>query len=191
MNPVPSTNSKVSHRPPGAVWAAGIAILLLVGWIDEITGYEIHLPALYFAPVALLAWNVGLRDGLIMVVLATITWYLADRGAGHTYQSWFDGYLNAAMEMIAYAVVAYTVSRVRRELTIEKQLNAQLSKALSEINRLEGLLPICSSCKKIRKPDNTWQQIEEFVSQRTEATFTHGLCPECTKKLFPGISLGN
>ena len=173
------------------VWVAGIAILLVVGWIDYITGYDIHLPALYFAPVALLSWNVNLRAGLVMVMLATVTWFLADRGAGHTYTNWFDGYLNAAMEMAAYSVVAYTVSRVRRELTIEKRLNAELSKALAEINRLEGLLPICAACKKIRMEDNSWEQIEAYVSQRTEAKFTHSLCPECAGRLFPTVSVKN
>jgi hypothetical protein len=174
---------------PAWVWVLGIAILLAVGWIDFVTGYEIHLPALYFAPVALLSWRVGLRDGLIMVVLATITWYLADEGSGHHYQSWIDGYLNAAMEMVAYSVVAYTVARVRRELTIEKRLNAELLRALTEIKRLKGLLPICASCKKIRKEDGSWEQIESYVTKRTDAQFTHGYCPECARTLFPDVPL--
>ncbi|MEI9897445.1 MAG: hypothetical protein WDN28_27210 [Chthoniobacter sp.] len=188
MNPAPPRSSTIRTIQPILAWSIGFAILLAVGWVDLITGYEIHLPALYFAPVALLAWNVGLRSGLAMVVFATITWFLADRGAGHPYASWYDGYLNALMEMLAYSVVAYSVARVRRELTIEKGLNAELSHALAEIKRLEGLLPICASCKRIRQEDNTWEQIEIFVTKRTDAKFTHGLCPECANALFPGIS---
>jgi hypothetical protein len=176
---------------PGSAWAMGMGILLVVGWVDFITGYEIHLPALYFAPVALLAWNVSLRAGLAMVVLATVTWYVADRGAGHPYAAWYDGYLNALMELAAYSVVAYTVARVRRELVIEKKLNAELSEALAEIKRLEGLLPICASCKKIRKDDNSWEAIEVYVTERTDAKFSHGLCPDCMQKLFPDYPLEN
>lgn len=195
MNPTTTTSSAVPTLQPIPAWIIGFATLLVVGWVDYVTGYEIHLPVLYFAPVALLAWNVGLRAGLIMVVFATITWFLADHGAGHPYAAWYDGYLNALMEMTAYSVVAYSVARVRQELTIEKRLNAELSQvntelsqALAEIKRLEGLLPICSSCKRIRKDDNTWEQIEVFMSKRTDATFTHGICPDCVAKLFPGIS---
>lgn len=185
MNPTATTNSTVPAFRPLPAWILGFAVLLVVGWVDYVTGYEIHLPALYFAPVALLAWNVGLRAGLVMVVFATVTWFLADRGAGHPYAAWYDGYLNALMEMIAYSVVAYSVARVRQELTIEKRLNAELSQALAEIQRLEGLLPICSSCKRIRKDDNSWEQFEVFITTRTNARFTHGLCPDCTRTLFP------
>ena len=91
MNPASTTIPEIRRFRPVMIWAAGLAILGIVGWLDYITGYEIHLPALYFAPVALLSWNVGLRAGLVMVVLATGTWYVADRGAGHPYQSWFEG----------------------------------------------------------------------------------------------------
>jgi len=188
VNPTTTTSSAVPTFQPIPAWAIGFAVLLVVGWVDYITGYEIHLPALYFAPVALLAWNIGLRAGLTMVVFATITWFLADRGAGHPYAAWYDGYLNALMEMIAYSVVAYSVARVRQELTIEKRLNAELSQALAEIKRLEGLLPICSSCKRIRQDDNTWEQIEVFMTKRTDATFTHGICPDCARTLVPGVS---
>lgn len=188
MTPVLSKNSTWQPLRPIPAWTIGFVILLVVGWVDDVTGYEIHLPVLYFAPVALLAWNVGLRAGLLMVVFATVTWFLADRGAGHPYAAWYDGYVNALMEMAAYSVVAYSVARVRRELTIEKQLNAELSQALAEIKRLEGLLPICSSCQRIRKEDNTWEQIEVFMTKRTDATFTHGLCPDCARTLFPGAA---
>lgn len=55
----------------------------------------------------------------------------------------------------------------------------------SEIRRLRGLLPICSSCKKIRNDGGIWEQIEKYVSEHSEAEFSHGLCPECAPKMFP------
>jgi hypothetical protein len=62
---------------------------------------------------------------------------------------------------------------------------ASFKRAQKEIKTLEGLLPICSSCNKIRTTDNSWHLIEKYISERTEATFTHGLCPDCAKRLYP------
>jgi FtsH-binding integral membrane protein len=63
----------------------------------------------------------------------------------------------------------------------------ELRKALSEVKILSGLLPICSNCKKIRDDQGSWSQMELYIHQHSEAEFTHSLCPECAKKLFPGF----
>lgn len=55
---------------------------------------------------------------------------------------------------------------------------------LAEINVLEGLLPICASCKKIRDSNNTWQPIETYIERRANVSFSHGLCQECKEKLY-------
>ncbi|MGE5894335.1 MAG: chemotaxis protein CheB [bacterium] len=57
--------------------------------------------------------------------------------------------------------------------------------ALSNVKKLTGLLPICASCKKIRNDEGYWKQIESYVSEHSEAEFTHGICPECAAKLYP------
>jgi cyanate permease len=62
---------------------------------------------------------------------------------------------------------------------------ANLKRALKEIRTLEGLLPICSSCHKIRSADNQWNILEKYIAERTQATFTHSLCPECARRLYP------
>ncbi|MDA3925037.1 MAG: hypothetical protein PF904_10105 [Kiritimatiellae bacterium] len=54
---------------------------------------------------------------------------------------------------------------------------------------LEGVLPVCASCKKIRDDKGAWQQVEEYVRDRSDAEFSHGICPECAKKLYPGLDL--
>ncbi len=64
-----------------------------------------------------------------------------------------------------------------------------LDRALGKIELLERLIPICAYCKKVRKPDSnpkdlkSWESIETFVGERTTASFTHGICPECADKL--------
>ncbi|MCK5055522.1 MAG: hypothetical protein KAT34_02635 [Candidatus Aminicenantes bacterium] len=75
--------------------------------------------------------------------------------------------------------------------TLLKRKIDELEKALSHIKRLEGILPICANCKKIRlegtdlKNQDSWMQIENYISKRTEAQFSHTICPECVKKLYP------
>jgi hypothetical protein len=50
---------------------------------------------------------------------------------------------------------------------------------------LEGILPICAACKKVRDSDGHWHQVEEYISERTAADFSHGVCPDCARKLYP------
>ncbi|MCB2187437.1 MAG: hypothetical protein KQJ78_13530 [Deltaproteobacteria bacterium] len=62
-----------------------------------------------------------------------------------------------------------------------------LSRALSQVRQLSGLLPICAACKKIRDDQGYWHQVESYVQEHTGATFTHGICPECRAKLYPTL----
>ena len=54
---------------------------------------------------------------------------------------------------------------------------------------LEGVLPVCASCKRIRDDKGHWHQIESYIRDRSEAEFTHGVCPECAKKLYSNVNL--
>ena len=67
----------------------------------------------------------------------------------------------------------------------QKKLIIELKDALSRIKKLSGLLPICASCKKIRDDEGYWNQIELYISNHSEAEFSHGICPVCAKKLYP------
>ena len=69
-----------------------------------------------------------------------------------------------------------------------EQLILELQDALLKIRTLSGLLPICSSCKKIRNDRGYWEQIEVFIRDHSEADFSHSICPECTKKLYPALN---
>lgn len=65
------------------------------------------------------------------------------------------------------------------------QRNAALERAQREIKRLQGIIPICSSCKKMRDEDGYWQQVEDYLSERAEVELSHGLCAECFRELYP------
>lgn len=82
------------------------------------------------------------------------------------------------------------VSLDNKEKLLKRKID-ELEKALSHIKSLEGILPICSNCKKIRlegsdpQKQDSWVQIESYICEKTEARFTHSVCPECMKKLYP------
>ena len=64
----------------------------------------------------------------------------------------------------------------------------ELEEALQHVRRLQGMLPICSYCKKIRDDKNYWHGVEEYISSCSEALFTHGVCPDCyTRYVTPAI----
>lgn len=71
-----------------------------------------------------------------------------------------------------------------REFLIEK-----LQETLSQVKKLSGFLPICASCKKIRDDEGYWNQIESYIRDRSEAEFSHSICPECAKRLYPDFYL--
>jgi PAS domain S-box-containing protein len=77
----------------------------------------------------------------------------------------------------------------RKRIEKEKEkLIIELQDALSEVKKLSGFLSICSSCKKIRDDKGYWQQVEEYISDHSEALFSHGICPDCMRKLYPEIA---
>ena len=64
-----------------------------------------------------------------------------------------------------------------------KKLMIQLEHSLREIRTLKGMIPICAWCRKLRDDDGYWKQVEAYLSEHTDAQFTHGVCPECSLKL--------
>lgn len=61
----------------------------------------------------------------------------------------------------------------------------ELEAAIAHVHQLQGILPICSSCKKVRNDRGSWQAIESYVREHSEADFSHSICPECAAKLYP------
>lgn len=82
--------------------------------------------------------------------------------------------------------LAARLSVGRRVLELQDALLArvaELEQALQEVQQLQGTLPICAWCKKIRDDANYWQQVEEYLHRHTRAEFTHGICPDCAKRV--------
>jgi len=99
--------------------------------------------------------------------------------------------LDEILIVFIYLVVALTffgLQQLRKIRISENKLtqkNKELINAISEIKRLRGIIPICASCKKIRDDSGFWHQVEVYVRDHSEAIFSHGVCPDCEKKLYP------
>ena len=77
----------------------------------------------------------------------------------------------------------------RKEIEADREkLIKKLQDALDKIKVLRGIIPICASCKKIRDDKGFWNQIESYIREHSEAEFSHGICPDCAKKLYPEFS---
>ena len=110
-----------------------------------------------------------------------------------------QGLLDRAVKANAYGYILKPYDNAELRYTIEiallkyqaakkhEQLIAELEKALLEVKKLSGLLPICASCKKIRDQQDSWQPIEEYIHAHSEADFSHSICPECKLKLYPEL----
>ena len=87
---------------------------------------------------------------------------------------------------ITIAVARFSDMLELRRLNAELQArNQELQEALDNVKVLRGLLPICSSCKKIRDDQGYWRQLEAYIRDHSEAEFSHGLCPDCARRLYP------
>ena len=91
-----------------------------------------------------------------------------------------------AEELRARVRVGFRVLDLQEKLTHRVD---ELEQALGQIKQLQGLLPICSYCKKIRDDGNYWQQVEEYIGSHSEVKFSHGICPACyEKEMIPQLA---
>jgi PAS domain S-box-containing protein len=88
--------------------------------------------------------------------------------------------------------IIHGASIVARDITERKEqekerlhLIQDLTDALTRVKTLSGLLPICAACKKIRNDEGYWEQVETYIKSRSNAEFTHGICPDCVRELYP------
>lgn len=96
--------------------------------------------------------------------------------------------------VICFSFIMLNTERFEIDLDVANKALAstiqELEKVLSEVKTLKGLLPICSSCKKIRDENDNWVQMEVYVRDRTGADFSHGICPDCLRLHYPQFADG-
>lgn len=102
------------------------------------------------------------------------------------YSSWITTIIGFSLITALSALVIGEIGHLLSKKIIElENVNNELLKAHDEINKLSGLLPICSHCKKIRDDGGYWNKIEDYISQHSDAVFSHSICRECAEKFFP------
>jgi CheY-like chemotaxis protein len=98
-------------------------------------------------------------------------------------------------EVVARLTTHLTLRKLQKSLSQKnaelQAKNKQLQQALDQVKRLNGLLPICANCKQIRDDMRYWHDVAGYIQDHSEAEFTHGICPDCMKKLYPEFFGGN
>jgi len=148
-----------------------VALMVLV--IDYITGKNIEFPIGYVFPVGMAAWENKKNTAYTLSVLLPLA------RVGFLF-SWNEMQLlsvavfNTPITIMALGFYAYLLDKIAMQ---KKELEI-------EVTALKGILPICASCKKIRNEKGEYEQIEKFVAEHSKASFSHGICPECSDKLY-------
>jgi hypothetical protein len=151
------------------LWWVGIAGLLV--WLDYVTGPKTQFPVVYVIPVTLAAWYSGWWPALALAVAMPLVHAVL---------------LVALWKQSGSMATLVATMTIRGAVVIAMALwFARLSEHERELHRhvqtLEGLLPICSFCKKIRNESGEWERLERFIAERSEAQFSHAFCPSCWK----------
>jgi len=153
-----------------------VALSLLIIAADHLTDPYIQFPILFLVPITLASvyngrwWGVGLA-----VVMPVIRCFFEVSVVPSALP---QEVINTGIRLIVLVGFAILADRT-----------AQQTRALQrEVALLRGILPICSFCKKIRKEDNTWEHMEIYITQRSEAQFSHSVCPDCLKVHYPDFS---
>ena len=162
------------HELSASWWFALAAVLL---GLDYILGPSIQFTATFVVPVLLAAWYSGRLAALAVAVVLPLTHLAFTLVVWNEAASVSSNVLSALVRAAVWAFVGVVIARLaEHERELEKEVEA-----------LEGLLPICMYCKSIRNDAGEWENLETYLSRRTEATFTHGLCARCEEQHYPEL----
>lgn len=166
--PAASTEYFFERFPWNNRWIL-LGLGLLVSGFDYLATQLLLFPILFLIPVLLMAWNCGLRTALILGAALCTVRLAAQSAWGIPYPLHF-ALLNGLTRLGILFLLTWLVAKLSQQ--------TQLLRA--RVRTLEGILPTCSFCKNIRDEEGRWHKMEAYVARRTEACFTHGVCPECT-----------
>lgn len=164
----------------------GAASFAAVTLADYITPEAMTFSIFYLIPITVFLWFLGRRSAWFVAVASVLVWPGDHIMTGDfNYFRSFVPYWEAAVRMGFYAIFIFSLVKIRESISSLEIVNAELTEALGEVHRLRGLIPICSSCKKIRNESQEWVVLEKYIQEHSDAKFSHGLCPDCMKALYP------
>ena len=164
--------------------AATVAAVLLIGWLDEVTGEDVGFFVFYFVPVALAAWRVGLSWAVGISLLSAVVWLSSDALGGTLPESMSVSIWDSLIRLVAFLSIGWTTARIRVLLDRERRISADLARTLDEVRVLKGLLPVCAWCNKVRDEDGDWQTFDAYITRHTDAEVTHGMCESCAEAML-------
>ena len=147
----------------------GLATLCLI--LDFTVGPYISFPIMYLIPVGVSAWFCRSYYAYFLAIVQPLV-RLSFPFSRQAPWNVTDSVINTLIRITILVLLAYLISRTAR----------QTRELARRVNLLEGILPICSLCKKIRDEHENWQPVEVYVSNRSAALFSHSLCPDCLKR---------
>jgi len=165
--------------------ALTIFLTVVIGTIDYVTGVEFRMEIFYLMPIAYATWFLGRRSGIAASAVSLCIIFLSDYMSGKDYNKVHLEIWNLVMYLCFFIVVTMLMSTLRLALEHRADLIEKLRGALSEVKELSGILPICANCHKIRNDEGYWLDVADYISRHTNAKFSHGICQECTQKLYP------
>lgn len=156
----------------------------LILYLDLQIPLGVAIGVFYIGAVLLSLYSSGARFTIFVAIVSsalTISVFFISPPIEEMWKALF----NRAIALSAIWVTA--LLGLMRKMAEKKRNKAicEREKALEDVKVLRGLLPICASCKKIRNEENYWIQIESYIKEHSEAEFSHGICPDCVKKLYP------
>jgi hypothetical protein len=167
-----------------------LATLLLVSYIDWLTGDESLFFVFYFVPVALFAWYFDRFATLSMAALCGVSWFAIDRLSGHPYSHPLLGYWNAFICFLAFAILGAVLNRLRHTMQAHLKARQDLARALEEVTRsneevrkLQSELQVLCAWTNRIKVDGNWIPLDKFLTNKLNVQFTHGISPEAFENL--------
>ncbi|MDA8407531.1 MAG: GAF domain-containing protein [Deltaproteobacteria bacterium] len=139
-----------------------------------------HNPDIRFGMISYLGYPLVWPDGEVFGTICILD------NVENSYSAKVDEYLKLFRANVEnYLALLFEIDERERNTKERERLILELQDALAQVKKLSGFLPICASCKKIRDDKGYWHQVEKYVRDHSEAEFSHGICPECMKKLYP------
>jgi K+-sensing histidine kinase KdpD len=179
-------------------FVASLASLVLVGYVDYITGYELYMDVFYFIPVSICAWQLRRRDVMVVTILCALTWGCVDLYAGHPYSSRFYWYWNIFIKFISLLILGLVVQSLRQNLKEQARARQELEKALAElqqssaeVEKLKGQLQVVCAWTKRIKIKGQWITFDQFLQDHLHVKLTHGMSPEAMSQFAKEIEEEN
>jgi hypothetical protein len=157
-------------------WWIPIVVGLVL--VDYVSGREAPAPVVYVLPVALAAWYSGQTSALWLALMLPTSRLVLEL--------WVWGVPAVAAQEVLLTTMIHVSTYTLLALLIFRL--SEHERALArDLRVLEGLLPLCAHCKSIRNGKDEWEPLETYLQSRSGATFSHGVCPACSRRHYPEL----